>query len=67
MAETVPTEFVTEDELNQDLALTRNWIRDVIVPAIHQKKHFNLNTVVAKIVGKKLKKFLESREKLDRV
>lgn len=67
MKMSVPQEFVTEDELNQDLTLTRNWIRDVIVPAIHQKKHFNLNTVVAKIVGKKLKKYLESREKLDRV
>ena len=53
--------FVTEDELNKDVSLTRNWIRDVVIPIIHEKPHFNLNTVVKKIVESKFEGFLEQQ------
>ena len=62
--DTYPTinNYIVEDELNSDVTLTRNFIGKVVVPLIHSKKHFNLNTVVRKIVEKKLKNFLDNKE-----
>ena len=51
--------YVTSDELNNDQSLTRNFLRDQVIPLIHTKKHFNLNTVVKKIVENKLKAHYE--------
>ncbi len=39
-------EFITEDELNLDMSLQRNWVRNVILPLI--KERTNLNKVVRK-------------------
>jgi tRNA(Ile)-lysidine synthase len=46
--------FVTEDELNSDLSLTRNWTRKEVIPMI-EKKYKGLSTVVFK----KMKKHLD--------
>ena len=53
--------YVVEDDLNKDLSLTRNFIREKVLPLIHTKKHFNLNKVVKKIVEKNLKKHLDEK------
>jgi tRNA(Ile)-lysidine synthase TilS/MesJ len=53
--------YVVEDELNNDLGLTRNFIREEVLPLIHTKKHFNLNKVVKRIVERNLKKFLDEK------
>ena len=57
--------YVVEDELNNDLGLTRNFIREEVLPLIHTKKHFNLNKVVKKIVEKNLKTFLDEKYMID--
>lgn len=46
-------EFITEDLLNQDLTLNRNWIRNSLVKEINSR-NYNLHKVVSKIINKKL-------------
>lgn len=51
--------FVTEDELNLDLSLTRNWTRNEVLPII-EKKYKGLSTVVFKKMKKHLDKMVNS-------
>jgi tRNA(Ile)-lysidine synthase len=48
------SQYATEDELNSDLTLMRNWSRNVILPMI-EKKYKGLH----KVVFKKMKKHLD--------
>jgi tRNA(Ile)-lysidine synthase TilS/MesJ len=48
------SQYATEDELNSDLTLMRNWSRNVVLPTI-SKKYKGLH----KVVFKKMKKHLD--------
>lgn len=46
--------FVTHDELNNNLSLNRNWIRNILIPEVHSR-NYNLEKTTLKILHKKLK------------
>ncbi len=56
--------YVTEDELNNDLSLNRNWLNKVVIPMVNSK-NFNLEKVTKKIVERKWKNFIDNREVLE--
>jgi hypothetical protein len=53
-------EFSTEDELNSDLSLMRNWTRQCILPVI-EKKYKGLHKVVFKKMKKHLDEIVKSK------